>query len=158
MLSAQDAGLSEAYGTEHFLFARAREENVANEGIESVSEQMDLALSFSDAYSRETIRAYLDAPGEAREAVAALHALWLSGDEESLTAYMDATAASDEPDAQEVYRVLFVLRNERFADTCMEALKGDRRAMIAVGCGHLYGKDGVIRLLENEGCKVERID
>ena len=56
----------------------------------------------------------------------------------------------------DLYQTLIVHRNEGFASQIQTLLKGDGTVFVAVGAGHLVGKDGVPALLEKQGYKVAR--
>ncbi len=157
-LSAAEAGLDARYGTESFLCARAKEKGIENEGLEKISDQMDAALSFTDAYLKASILSYLDDPEGMRAGLEGLHAMWLAGDGEGLTAYIAALGGEEGEDARGAYESLYVSRNAVFARRCVKELERGERVMVAVGCGHLYGEDGLLRLLEEKGYAVERID
>jgi uncharacterized protein YbaP (TraB family) len=43
------------------------------------------------------------------------------------------------------------------ADAADHCLKNNERCFIVVGAGHLVGKDGVVRLLQARGFKVEQL-
>lgn len=157
-LSAAEAGLGAEFGTEMLLYARMKDLGAVNEGIETAASQMDLALSLGDGYMKEAIRAYLEEPEEMRLQVLELHTLWENGDAEGLTAYIEGVAAAEDGESADVYRRMFVERNRVFADRCLAEIASGRRVLVAVGCGHLYGKDGVIRLLEEAGCEVTPVE
>ena len=146
------------HGTEMLLYARMKDLGAVNEGIETAASQMDLALSLGDGYMKEAIRAYLEEPEEMRLQVLELHTLWENGDAEGLTAYIEGVAAAEDEESADAYRRMFVERNRVFADRCLAEIASGRRVLVAVGCGHLYGKDGVIRLLEEAGCEVTPVE
>jgi hypothetical protein len=56
----------------------------------------------------------------------------------------------------DLYELLIVKRNKNFASQIDGLLKGDGTALVAVGAGHLVGKDGVPTLLKSMGYTVER--
>ncbi len=158
VVSAAEAGLDAAFGTDQLLFAHAKEKGIVNEGMEDISVQMDAALSFTDGYVLDVVRAWLEDPEAMRREIEGLHILWINGDEEGLTAYVDTMAQDDGEGARETYRVLYSERNVTFARRCAAEIGAGRTVMAAFGCGHLYGEDGVLRLLGEMGFTVERAD
>jgi uncharacterized protein YbaP (TraB family) len=48
-------------------------------------------------------------------------------------------------------------RNVRMADATEQFLKGKERAFVVVGAAHMVGPDGVVRILEKRGYKVEQV-
>ena len=158
VVSASEAGLKSEYGTDQLLYAHAKKTGIANEGMEEVSVQMDAALSFTDAYVLEAVRAWLDDPEAMRREVEGLHTLWLNGDEEALEAYVGAIAGDEGDGAGVIYEMMYVKRNLAFARRCADEILSGRTVMAAVGCAHLYGDDGILRLLEGMGFSVERVE
>jgi uncharacterized protein YbaP (TraB family) len=49
-----------------------------------------------------------------------------------------------------------VKRNQNFTTQIQDLLKGDSVSFVAIGAGHLVGKEGVPALLEKQGFKVTR--
>jgi uncharacterized protein YbaP (TraB family) len=49
-----------------------------------------------------------------------------------------------------------VKRNQAFTTQIETLLKGDGVTFVAIGAGHLVGKDGVGAMLEKQGFKVTR--
>ena len=158
VVSASEAGLESDWGTDRLLYAHSKEMGIGNKGMEEVSVQMDAALSFTDAYVLEAVRAWLDDCAAMRREIEGLHTLWLNGDEEALGAYVHAIAEDDGDGAGEMYEIMYVQRNRAFARRCAEEILSGRRVMAAVGCAHLYGDDGILRLLEGMGFSVERVE
>ena len=157
VVSASEAGLGSEWGTDQLLYAHARKTGIANEGLEEVSAQMDAMLSFTDAYVLEAVRAWLDDPAAMRQEIEGLHTLWMNGDQEALEAYVRAIAEDDGDGAEESYELMYVKRNLAFARRCADEILSGRTVMTAVGCAHLYGDDGILRLLEGMGFAVERV-
>ena len=156
--AASEAGLESDWGTDQILYAHAKKMGIANEGMEEVSAQMDAMMSFTDGYVLEAVRAWLEDPEKMRNEVEGLHTLWLNGDEEALTAYVRSIAEDDGEGAAETYETMYASRNRVFARRCADEIASGRTVTVAVGCAHLYGDDGVLRLLEDMGFSVERID
>ncbi len=156
-LSAAQAGLDAQYGTENLLWARAKEMGIENAGMEEIADQMDAALSFSDAYLKASIAQYLEDPEGMRDEIAYLHGMWLSGDGEGLTAYVTALGNAQDADGRDAYEALYRERNTVFAGRIAREIGTGGTVMAAVGCGHLWGEDGVLRLLEEMGYAPERI-
>ncbi len=157
VVSASEAGLGSDWGTDQLLYAHAKKMGIANKGLEEVSVQMDAMLFFTDAYVLEAVRAWLDDPAAMRQEIEGLHTLWMNGDQEALEAYVHAIAEDEGDGAEESYELMYVKRNLAFARRCADEILSGRTVMIAVGCAHLYGEDGILRLLEGMGFSVERV-
>ena len=56
----------------------------------------------------------------------------------------------------DLFQILVVKRNQKFTTQIQDLLKGDGVSFVAIGAGHLVGKDGVPAMLEKQGFKVTR--
>jgi len=78
---------------------------------------------------------------------------WLRGD----TAAIDQEVSADMRDqTPSLYKAVFLDRNVAWARRIEEMLAGQGTIFIAVGAGHLAGKDSVINMLNHDGYKVVR--
>ncbi len=155
LLSERDnaaLSLDPDWGADRLLYALALEKGMGVYGIETVEEQMDALLSLDTSWCAEAIRQALSDPGGCIGEVSLLRALWLKGDEQGLEALFERE--EDDPEAE---RVLVTQRNLRFRDAALSFLSGEETVFMAVGCAHLYGEEGLIRLMENAQCHVERL-
>lgn len=83
--------------------------------------------------------------------------------DDMLTAYVKGDAATLEQisfkeldEKPERYEMLFFSRNRAWIPTLAQALERPDDTFAAFGAGHLFGDQGVIKLLEAKGFKVER--
>ena len=150
--------LEEDYGTEKLLEDTARRLGLRVTGIETVEEQMDVLLSLDDAYCAGLMEEETEAPEACREEIRRLYELWQAGDEKGLEALLAAEAGLEDPAYAEAARLLVTDRNRRFAEAARAFLSGGETVFMAVGCGHLYGEEGLLTLLEAEGCAVVKLN
>jgi uncharacterized protein YbaP (TraB family) len=78
---------------------------------------------------------------------------WYAGDTDALDQFNNAEFRDKHPD---LFQTLVVKRNQAFATQIETLLKGDGVTFVAIGAGHLVGKDGVGAMLEKQGFKVTR--
>jgi uncharacterized protein YbaP (TraB family) len=78
-----------------------------------------------------------------------IHA-WQQGDGVALEKLL-TEAQKDEP---AVMKKLLTDRNLNWVPQIQELAKGTNNAVVIVGAAHLVGKDGVVELLKQRGCKV----
>ncbi len=83
-----------------------------------------------------------------------VNAAWLVGNTKLLERELMAPTKSRSP---ELYAALFTQRNNKWANTLDDFMKGDNNAMVVVGIGHMLGAQGLPFLLEERGYKVERV-
>ncbi len=78
---------------------------------------------------------------------------WASGNEDKL----DEVLVQGMKSTPEMYQALLVDRNNKWLPKIEGFIKNGKTTFIAVGAGHLVGKDSVIALLRSKGYKVEKI-
>jgi uncharacterized protein YbaP (TraB family) len=78
---------------------------------------------------------------------------WYAGDETALDQLFSAEFRDKYPT---LYQILLVKRNQDFTAQIDGLLKGDGTAFVAIGAGHLVGRDSVPVMLEKMGYKVVR--
>lgn len=121
--------------------------------IESAEWQINLLSGFNDKLLEESLAAGLDQADQMQDTVKRIQELWLSGDAEGLDRLTRETLRGPE----QVTRALLQDRNPHMADVVEQFLKGKEQAFVVVGAAHLVGKDGVVRILEKRGYKVEQV-
>lgn len=123
----------------------AKKENKTIVGFETVQKQTDmLANAYTDAELMETVGDFSKA--ETREMVEDYKA-------ENL---MNLNAANEKAMNANVIKLILDDRNKDWAKRMPEMMKKES-LFVAVGVGHLPGKDGVINLLRKAGYKVKPV-
>jgi hypothetical protein len=140
------------------LLARARSLRLPVDALEGVEEQ----ISVFEGIPMETQVALLKHALEHRDGLAGLIEptiqAWVRRDLAALDAVSERIVARY-PDVADHYRVLFrrVVRNRSIvmAHRLFMPLR-QGHAFVAIGANHLYGREGVLRLIEKQGYRVER--
>ena len=151
-LPTMSAGMSPAMGIDqHFLDRVVRGMRV--EQIETPEQQVQLfAGMFGDNAEQVLMEALQSAKTNTRTAWD-LQSAWLSGD----TQKVEALVASMYNEVPEFAEVLIGARNVRMAEVVERHLNGRERCFVVVGAAHMVGENGVVRLLEQKGYRVEQI-
>jgi uncharacterized protein YbaP (TraB family) len=121
--------------------------------IESAEWQIKLLSGFSDELQEQCLAAVMEQADKMQDTVKRIQELWLSGDAEGLDRLTGETLRGPE----QVTRALLQDRNPHMADVVERFLRGKEQAFVVVGAAHLVGKDGVVRILEKRGYKVEQV-
>jgi uncharacterized protein YbaP (TraB family) len=139
-------------GAEALLVAKAREKGMARLGLETA--QMQLGLF--DSLPQETQIGYLgdvlESFPKVREEVGAMLEAWKSGKADTLAQLMN-----EDQDDPQLMKVLLVDRNKAWAKWIEERLKRPGTVFIAVGAGHLAGKNSVQAQLAADRVKTKRV-
>lgn len=122
-------------------------------GFETAEQQIHYFADMSDKAQLDFLVSELDDADTAADKFKQIVAAWYAGDVEKLDALNNADFRDKYPD---LFQILVVKRNQNFTAQIQEMLKGDGVSFVAVGAGHLVGKDGVPAMLEKLGYKVTR--
>jgi uncharacterized protein YbaP (TraB family) len=122
-------------------------------GFETAEEQIHYFSDMDDKAQLDFLVSELDDSDKAVDQFKQLVAAWYSGDVDKLESLNNSDLRAKHPD---LYQLLVVKRNQNFTAQIQDMLKGDGVSFVAVGAGHLVGKDGVPAMLEKQGYKVTR--
>jgi uncharacterized protein YbaP (TraB family) len=123
------------------------------EGLETLSQQIRYFAEFSEADQRDLLAGLADSAADIKALYAQMVAAWTSGDQKALSkALEDMNGLSPH-----VRDVLLIQRDADWARWVKERLNHPGTVMLAVGAGHLAGRESVLTMLAAEGIKVERI-
>lgn len=140
-------------GVEQALLAHASAHGQELRYFETALEQVRIFADLPQDAELRFLAVTLEQAKEGKDLLAALDKLWLEGDVERLGKMLDADFDSAGP---LVRAALIDARNARWAVAISKMLDEPGEIFVAVGAGHLTGRDNVIALLESEGLVVTR--
>jgi uncharacterized protein YbaP (TraB family) len=156
------AGYDAESGADTVLTRLAREQGDAVKGLETAEQQIDWIAAGSDAEQLAALKELLAVPDEEfndmtssmDEGVRA----WMKGDTKPLEQYVEGwrKGEDDAMNAGMSYDTMLVKRNQDWAQQLDQLLDGKGVAFVAVGSGHLVGRDSLQKQLEKRGVKVSR--
>jgi uncharacterized protein len=141
-----------APGVDKYLLDEAGD-RMRVEPLESAEYQFRLLSGLPEVQQERNLRTAVQNAGQSAEDFQKLQNLWLEGDAAGLSSYLSSSMRDD----PEYEKRVFADRNPRMADRAEQCLKSSDRCFVVVGAGHMVGKDGVIRLLQNRGYKVDQV-
>ncbi|MEK0445325.1 MAG: hypothetical protein RLZZ399_646 [Verrucomicrobiota bacterium] len=147
------SGYDPALGVDRLLDAEARKASKARHGLESAKEQIQMIAGLGDSTQIELLDQTLTEFQKGPQFFGQLEADWEQGREDKLAAVGEETKNS----YPELYKVLLVERNRRWAEKIQEILAGSGVDFIAVGTMHLVGPDSVQRMLESQQVRARRL-
>lgn len=140
-------------GVETVLEAAAAKAKMNQSALETADEQ----LGFFDSLPQETQVQFLNATVAEMDkivpSIAAMIDAWGTGRTEELATLMNSSASM----SPKLYKALLTDRNARWAEKLDARMDKPGTVFVAVGAGHLAGKDSVQELLTARGFKVERV-
>lgn len=150
---AERADLSPADGVEAGLTAAFRGAGKPIRGLESAKAQLMLFETLDPATQRALLVRAAENSDHAKEEIRAMAAAWSRGDVGALTTIVN----EDIDEVPAARKAIITDRNRRWSLWVEQRLGQPGTVLMAVGAGHLVGKDGVPTMLAAEGYKVVRV-
>ena len=147
------AGYDPSTGVEMELKPEFVKANKPVKGFETAEQQMRYFADMPEKTQIDFLSSELDDFDSAIEKFKQMLAAWSAGDVDALDKLNNADFRDKYP---ELFQILVVKRNQKFTTQIEDLLKGDGVSFVAIGAGHLVGKDGVPAMLEKQGYKVTR--
>jgi uncharacterized protein YbaP (TraB family) len=122
-------------------------------GFETAEQQIHYFADLPEKEQLDFLVSELDDVDTAVDKFKELVAAWYAGDVDKLESINNSDLREKHP---ALFQTLVVKRNQNFAAQIQDMLKGDAITFVAIGAGHLVGKEGVPAMLENQGYKVTR--
>ena len=153
MSAGRSQGMSTSHGADTVLRDAADAIGKPVEGLESFEFQLGMFSRLPPA-PKQASRAQESATKQALSTVLTqLQAAWNKGDAEGFTPMLNQMQANS-PD---MYQMMFAERNTRWADWIAKRLEQPGTVFVAVGAGHLAGRDSVLVRLAEQGIGSQRV-
>ena len=163
ILAAQKSGLASEYGVDLNLLNRAKSENKEILEIESLDFQNHLLSNMDEdiqliLFEELADENYIE---DGIEQIKSLYDNWKKGDiSEDLTDEESEDSDTD-PEKEELIKRYNALmlddRNVGMAEAAEEYMLDGKKVMVVVGAAHFYGENGILSLLEKDGCTVRKL-
>ncbi len=147
------AGYDPNSGVELELKPEFVKANKPVKGFETAEQQMHYLADMPDKQQLDFLVSELDDYDNAIDKFKQMLTAWSAGDVDALDKLNNAEFRDKYPD---LFQTLVVKRNQNFTTQIQDLLKGEGVSFVAVGAGHLVGKEGVPAMLEKQGYKVTR--
>lgn len=149
LMEMQRLGLDPEYGVDKHFFARARADGKQIVALETVDFQIGLLTDMSKEEGELIVKTTLRDMEKLESDLGDLLKAWRTGDAEQLDKFLHEAMR----EAPLIYQRLITDRNRNWISRLEELLRGDKRAIVIVGAGHLVGKEGILELLKQKGYK-----
>ena len=156
VLGAQRLGVNGASGPETVLTNAAHARHMPIGELEGLEWQIRLFDGMPEAQQLAQLEETLTENDELSTKLAPMLAAWSRGDVTTLSRLLDADE-HDTPTDRALHRMLFTDRNARWATWIRNRLARPGTVFLAVGAGHLAGRDSVIADLRAQGIRVTRV-
>ena len=158
--AGQSQGMQVSNGADNVLRHVAEEEGKPVEGLETLEFQLNMfnGMPATNAPAPSQAAAASATPARPMEtlsqSMAEMQEAWKRGDQNVFVRMLDNLQQAS-PDT---YRVMFTERNARWADWIAARMRTPGTVFVAVGAGHLAGKDSVLVRLAERGFASSRVD
>ncbi len=142
-----------AEGVDSFFYKKAVEDGKGLLFLESLEQQIDFICSMGVGNEDEFILSMLNDLDKTPEYMDAMVASWEKGERELI----EASALEMKNEFPDIYTNLLSDRNSAWIEKIAGFLSDDPVEFFLFGAMHLYGDDGVLQLLLNEGYAVEHV-
>lgn len=153
LLPLAKEGYQAEAGPESVLTAAAKGESKPVIGLETAEQQIGYLADMPDALQIKFLEATLKDLPDAQKDMARMVEAWSKGRPDTLADIMNE-GMKDTPD---IAKILLTDRNARWAQWIKQRMATPGTVFIAVGAGHLAGKDSVQEQLAKLGIKATRV-
>ncbi len=153
-LAGAKLGLDPNAGADKQIVASARTAGKKLGELESAEFQLSLFDKVPEADQVRQLGQTLDQLPEMGPAIGAMLATWSKGDSEALGKLMNESIAS----MPDLYKLVFVDRNATWAGWIDKRMDQPGTVFVAVGAGHLAGRDSVQAMLKAKGMEAVRVE
>ena len=110
---------------------------------------------FDAKLQEENLAATLDDLKDVKQEMDSMTAAWMAGDEKGMNEVI-TRKEKEHPQTQVVTQKLIYDRNRPMTGKIEGYLKGDKTVIVVVGCAHMVGDNGIVKLLRDDKYKVEQ--
>ena len=139
-------------GIDDYYYEKADKENKPVVFLESIQSQIDMIVSMGDGYENEYVLYSLLDMDSIEESLDQLLLEWRNGEraitEESVIGMMDQWP--------QMYKSLITNRHDAWMPQIERFLSSGQVYFVIAGLAHMYGPDGLIQLLRDAGCVVQK--
>lgn len=154
LMPLMQAGYDPQSGVDRALDAYADNAGKTMRALETPEQQLNFFSGMSDELQREMILEAIDESASVAEMIGQMTASWERGDERALA---DAVIEETRREYPELYQTLFVERNNAWMEELTREMEGSGVDFVAVGAGHIVGRDGLAAQFRARGYRVERV-
>ena len=154
LIGAQRLGIGGGEGPETVLSRAAQGRSMPIGELEGIETQLRLLDTMPEPMQLAQLTETLAENDEIDEKMAPMLAAWSAGDVERLGALIEDIETDTE---RALHQLLFTARNARWANWIEQRLARPGAVFLAVGAGHLAGRDSVQAVLAQRGIRTERV-
>ena len=148
-----NAGLSPEHGIDQHFMRRAQQAGKPILGLETLDDQFGMFDSVSMDVQTDMLIETLKQEVDMQDFVDQMLEDWQTGDMQGL----EKLLMDEFDEAPELYDAMLVKRNLNWLQQFAPMLKDSDDYLVVVGAAHMLGKDGMVKLLQDQGYNVEQL-
>ncbi len=148
-----NAGLSPEHGIDQHFMRKAQKAGKPIFGLETLDDQFSMFDGVSMEVQTEMLLETLKQEVDMQEFVDQMLEEWQTGDMQGL----ESLLMDEFDESPELYDAMLVNRNLNWIQQFQPMLKDKDDYLVVVGAAHMLGKDGVVKLLQDQGFSVEQL-
>ena len=152
--AGRSKGLQVSHGADMVLRRAAEANGKSVEGLETLQSQLDMFTRMPAAGPAPASGATPKAMTSLSHSMLEMQEAWKQGNQAIFVRMLGQL----ERGSPETYRMMFTERNERWADWIRARLQTPGTVFVAIGAGHLAGKDSVLVKLAQRGIPSARVN
>jgi uncharacterized protein len=149
----QKMGLDPTKGVDKTLDGLARARNIPVEGFETGAQQIGFFAGMTPAQERAMLLSTIEDWDKGEAMLGDMVTAWSRGDADRIGAMMSDSLRAH----PELASVLLTDRNSKWADWIASRMATPGTVFVAVGAGHLAGRDSVQAFLRKKGHRAQRV-
>lgn len=148
------AGFDPESGVDRSIDAYADNAGKTMRALETPDLQLNFFANLSPEIQREMLQEAITESEDLPAMIGQMSTAWERGDERALAAAVIDETRTEYP---ELYQMLFVDRNNAWMTELTREMEGAGVDFVAVGAGHIIGRDGLVSQFRARGYRVERV-
>lgn len=154
LLPLIQAGYDPASGVDRSIDVYADAAGKNMRALETAEQQLTFFATLSPEVQREMVLEAINESDNVAAMIGEMSAAWERGDDRALEHAVIEETRTEYP---ELYQMLFVDRNNAWMTELTREMEGAGVDFIAVGAGHIIGRDGLVAQFRARGYRVERL-
>ena len=154
VLPLVQAGYDADSGVDRSVDAYGDAANKTMRALETPEQQLTFFATLSPEMQREMLQEAITESESIATMIGEMSSAWERGDDRALEHAVIDDTRTEYP---ELYQMLFVDRNNAWMTELTREMEGSGVDFIAVGAGHIIGRDGLVAQFRARGYRVERV-
>lgn len=154
-LEVHNINVSEEYGIEKHFVNSAGEMPIIE--FETITDQISLLSSGTDLEQELALSESLQNLPTTQSQMTKMISVWTNGDAPGMTKIVQDSLPKN-PKLQKRTAMLLDDRNQKMSNKIMEFFKTDKTYFVVVGSAHLTGNNGIVSVLQKNGCQINQVN